>query len=103
MEQKAVNTTCLGSKTYDDFYYKTTLDFKDSKIRFAPNYKYFESPGGGEYPLNGTNHFMSKKALYSSNGKVARKSLQEGLDAFITKYMGNFSKHINDSKSNNNW
>jgi len=46
---------------------------------------------------------MSKKALYGSNGKVARKSLQEGLDAFITKYMGNFSKHINDSKSNNNW
>ena len=103
MEQKAVYTTYLGSKTYYDFYYKITLDFKDAKIRLAPNYKYFESPGGIEYPLNGTNNFMSKNALYGSNGKVARKSLQEGLDAFINKYIAEFSKSINDSKSNDNW
>ncbi len=103
MEQKAVYTTYLAAKTYYDFYYKITLDFKDGKVRFAPNYKYFVSPGGIEYPLNGRNNFMSKNALYGSSGKVARKSLQEGLDVFINKYITEFSKSINDSKSNDNW
>jgi hypothetical protein len=103
MEQKAVVTSGLGSKYPWNFYYKMTLDFKDGKMRFSPNYKYVENSSGIQYPLVGKQSLWVKNALYNTKGKLSMDKIKEGVDKFVNQYIAELSQAIQSDKSNDDW
>jgi hypothetical protein len=100
MEQKA---TAWGRGNALDFFYKITMDFKDGRLRFAPNYKYLVNYNGIEYPLVKKSNLWVKTALFNTDGKVRREAAKQELEKFINNYIRAITNSINTSKSNDNW
>ncbi|MGE8428026.1 MAG: hypothetical protein ACN6O7_09125 [Sphingobacterium sp.] len=68
------------------FFYKITMDFKDGRMRFAPNYKYLENYNGIAYPLVKKSNLWVKTALFNTDGKVRREVAKQELEKFINNY-----------------
>lgn len=100
IQQKA---TGWGRGNDLDFFYKITMDFKDGRLRFSPNYKYLENYNGIEYPLVKKSNLWVKTALFNSDGKVRKEAAQQELEKFINNYIASVAKSISDNNSNDNW
>ncbi|MCW8310124.1 DUF4468 domain-containing protein [Sphingobacterium sp. InxBP1] len=86
-----------------DFFYKITMDFKDGRMRFSPNYKYLEGYDGIEYPLVKKSNLWVKTAMFNTGGKVRREAAQQDLEKFINDFIVAIANSINSSKTNDNW
>lgn len=103
VDAMAEKATGWGRGNDLDFFYKITMDFKDGRLRFSPNYKYLENYNGIEYPLVKKSNLWVKTALFNTDGKVRRETAKQQLEKFINNYIIAITNSINTSKSNDNW